>query len=154
MWTRQTPGRICGLWKRKVANSERLVEQSRKLTSLPFCLLNPAPASCFSNPNKVQKTRMLLRQSVEISPPLPGHYSAEEKTKSGEVEKIHNLEFKSKISFLKKIFIDYAITVVPFPPLHSTPSCPPIKSKISDIFTCIVRLQRTKPVIMVILHSI
>ena len=29
--------------------------------------------------------------------------------------------------FLKKIiyFIDYAITVVPFPPLHSTPSCPP-----------------------------
>ena len=27
--------------------------------------------------------------------------------------------------FLKKyIFIDYAITVVPFPPIHSTPSCP------------------------------
>ena len=28
-------------------------------------------------------------------------------------------------AFKKYIFIDYAITVVPFPPLHSTPSCTP-----------------------------
>ena len=28
-------------------------------------------------------------------------------------------------SFFFDIFIDYAITLVPFPPLHSTPSCPP-----------------------------
>ena len=28
-------------------------------------------------------------------------------------------------SFLKNIFIDYDITVVPFRPPHSTPSCPP-----------------------------
>ena len=35
-------------------------------------------------------------------------------------------------SFFKNfdIFIDYAITVVPFPPLHSTPSCPPLPSHI------------------------
>ena len=33
-------------------------------------------------------------------------------------------------SFLKNIFIDYAITVVPFPPLHSTPSCPSSPSHI------------------------
>ena len=26
------------------------------------------------------------------------------------------------------IFIDYALTVVPFPPIHSTPSCPPSPS--------------------------
>ena len=32
---------------------------------------------------------------------------------------------KTTKAFLKNIFIDYAITVVPFPPLHSTPSCPP-----------------------------
>ena len=30
-----------------------------------------------------------------------------------------------RFSFSLNIFIDYAITVVPFPPLHSTPSCPP-----------------------------
>ena len=29
------------------------------------------------------------------------------------------------VSIFFDIFIDYAITVVPFPPLHSTPSCPP-----------------------------
>ena len=28
----------------------------------------------------------------------------------------------------KNIFIDYVIIVVPFPPLHSTPSCPPSPS--------------------------
>ena len=31
------------------------------------------------------------------------------------------------------IFIDYAITVVPFPPLHSTPSCPPPPSHIPPL---------------------
>ena len=31
------------------------------------------------------------------------------------------------------IFIDYAITVVPFPPLHSTPSCPPPPSHIPTL---------------------
>ena len=31
------------------------------------------------------------------------------------------------------IFIDYAITVVPFPPLHSTPSCPPPPSLIPPL---------------------
>ena len=30
-------------------------------------------------------------------------------------------------------FIDYAITVVPFPPLHSTPSCPPPPSHIPPL---------------------
>ena len=34
------------------------------------------------------------------------------------------------IYLFKIIFIDYAITVVPFPPLHSTPSCPPPPSYI------------------------
>ena len=29
------------------------------------------------------------------------------------------------LPFLKNIFIDHAITVVPFPPFHSTPSCTP-----------------------------
>ena len=32
--------------------------------------------------------------------------------------------------FIFNIFIDYAITVVLFPPLHSTPSCPPTPSHI------------------------
>ena len=31
------------------------------------------------------------------------------------------------------IFIDYAITVVPFPPSHSTPSCPPPPSHIPSL---------------------
>ena len=31
------------------------------------------------------------------------------------------------------IFIDYAIRVVPFPPLHSTPSCPPSPSHIPPL---------------------
>ena len=35
--------------------------------------------------------------------------------------------------FLKNIFIDYAITVVPFSPLHSTPSCPPSPSHIAPL---------------------
>ena len=35
-------------------------------------------------------------------------------------------------SYFFDIFIDYAITVVPFPPLHSTPSCPPLPSHISS----------------------
>ena len=30
-----------------------------------------------------------------------------------------------RVFFFLNIFIDYAITVVPLPPLHSTPSCPP-----------------------------
>ena len=34
------------------------------------------------------------------------------------------------IFFFFDIFIDYAITVVPFLPLHSTPSCPPPPSHI------------------------
>ena len=41
-----------------------------------------------------------------------------------------------KISFFfwgGDIFIDYAITVVPFPPLHSTPSCPPPPSHIPPL---------------------
>ena len=33
-------------------------------------------------------------------------------------------------SLFKNIFIDYAITVVPFPPLYSTPSCTPPPSHI------------------------
>ena len=31
------------------------------------------------------------------------------------------------------IFIDYVITVVPFPPLHTTPSCPPYPSHIPPL---------------------
>ena len=31
------------------------------------------------------------------------------------------------------IFIDYANTVVPFPPLHSTSSCPPPPSQIPPL---------------------
>ena len=34
------------------------------------------------------------------------------------------------------IFIDYAITVIPFPPLHSTPSCPPPPSHIPPYSSC------------------
>ena len=34
------------------------------------------------------------------------------------------------------IFIDYAITVVPVPPLHSTPSCPPLPSHIPPYSSC------------------
>ena len=34
------------------------------------------------------------------------------------------------------IFIDYAITVVPFPPLHSTPSCTPPPSHIPPYSSC------------------
>ena len=34
------------------------------------------------------------------------------------------------------IFIDYAITVVPFPPLHSTPSYPPPPSHIPPYSSC------------------
>ena len=34
------------------------------------------------------------------------------------------------------IFIDYAITVVPFPPLHSTPSCLPPPSHIPPYSSC------------------
>ena len=34
------------------------------------------------------------------------------------------------------IFIDYAITVVPFPPLHSTPSCPRPPSHIPPYSSC------------------
>ena len=37
-------------------------------------------------------------------------------------------------SFFKiYIFMDYAIRVVPFPPLHSTPSCPPPPSHIPPL---------------------
>ena len=35
--------------------------------------------------------------------------------------------------FFFGIFIDYAITVVPFLPLHSTPSCPPPPSHIPPL---------------------
>ena len=35
--------------------------------------------------------------------------------------------------FFINIFIDYAITVVPFSPLHSTPSCPPPPSHIPPL---------------------
>ena len=42
-----------------------------------------------------------------------------QKWKRGQVEGLR------LFSFFFNIFIDYAITVVPFPPLHSTPSCPP-----------------------------
>ena len=35
--------------------------------------------------------------------------------------------------FFFNIFIDYAITVVPFPPFHSTPSCPPPPSHIPPL---------------------
>ena len=34
------------------------------------------------------------------------------------------------------IFIDYAITVVPFLPLHSNPSCPPPPSHIPPYISC------------------
>ena len=37
---------------------------------------------------------------------------------------------KFTYKFFKNVFIDYAITVVPFPPLHSTPSCPSLPSHI------------------------
>ena len=37
---------------------------------------------------------------------------------------------KNKERICLNMFIDYAITVVPFPPLHSTPSCPPPPSHI------------------------
>ena len=38
--------------------------------------------------------------------------------------------------FFLNIFIDYAIAVVPFPPLHSTPSCPPPPSHIPPCSSC------------------
>ena len=38
--------------------------------------------------------------------------------------------------FFFDIFIDYAITVVPFPPLHSTPSCPSPPSHIRPYSSC------------------
>ena len=41
-----------------------------------------------------------------------------------------------KIFFFFDIFIDYAITVVPFSPLHSTPSCPPPPSHIHPYSSC------------------
>ena len=37
--------------------------------------------------------------------------------------------------FVFLIFIDYAIIVVPFPPLHSTPPCPPPPSHITPPFS-------------------
>ena len=40
----------------------------------------------------------------------------------------HSFSFRCFLFFILSflnIFIDYAITVVPFPPPHSTPSCPP-----------------------------
>ena len=40
------------------------------------------------------------------------------------------------LGFFKYIFIDYAITVVPFPPLHSTPSGPPPPSHIPPYSSC------------------
>ena len=38
--------------------------------------------------------------------------------------------------FIFNIFIDYAITVVPFSPLHSTPSCTPPPSHIPPYSSC------------------
>ena len=48
---------------------------------------------------------------------------------TGAAEQInHILNF-----FFCNIFIDYATTVVPFPPLHSTPSCTPPPSYIPPL---------------------
>ena len=44
----------------------------------------------------------------------------------------YKIIIKSAILFFD-IFIDYAITVVPFPPPHSTPSCPPPPSHIPPL---------------------
>ena len=45
-------------------------------------------------------------------------------------------KIRSFSSFLKNIFIDYAITVVPFPHLHSTPSCPPLPPTFPPYSSC------------------
>ena len=46
-----------------------------------------------------------------------------------------HLSFFHSFSF-KIYFIDYAISVVPFPPLHSTPSCTPPPSHIPPYSSC------------------
>ena len=66
------------------------------------------------------------------------------------------LLFLYYIYFLNNIFIDYAITVVPFPPLYSTPSCPPPPSHIPHFSSCpwvihITSLATTFPILY--LHS-
>ena len=48
---------------------------------------------------------------------------------------IHKQECKFVNKFFD-IFIDYAITVVPLPPLHSTPSCPPLLPTFPPYSSC------------------
>ena len=48
---------------------------------------------------------------------------------------IHKQECKFVNKFFD-IFIDYAITVVPLPPLHSTPSCPPLPPTFPPYSSC------------------
>ena len=44
--------------------------------------------------------------------------------------------FHDSVFLFLNIFIDYAITVVPFPPPHSTPTCPPPSSHIPPYSSC------------------
>ena len=48
--------------------------------------------------------------------------------------KLHIVYFYHLLFFFFDIFVDYAITVVPFPPLHSTPSCTPPPSHIPPLY--------------------
>ena len=52
-----------------------------------------------------------------------------------EIYRFNKISIKIPMAFLN-IFIDYAITVVPFSPVHSTPSCPPLPSPIPPHSSC------------------
>ena len=79
-------------------------------------------------PNLVKEIDMQVQEAQRV----PNKMDAKRPTLRQIIIQMPKVKDKNRI-FLKNIFIDYAITVVPFPPPHSTPYCPPPPSHIPPL---------------------